>query len=73
MRVDPQNERIAMGLLDSRWDDRCPHCETKVEMHPYFEAADYATTFKFECPCCKRLINVTVHAVPEFELEPCDG
>lgn len=51
----------------SRFDERCPHCEAKLDFYSVFQASDYEIEFDFECSSCGGKIEVYVHSVPEFE------
>ncbi len=53
---------------NSRWNERCPSCDFKIDVHSYFVSHDYSTDFQIDCPICDKPIQVDVHPVPEFEL-----
>jgi transcription elongation factor Elf1 len=55
-----------------RFDERCPHCGTKIAVHEHFVSHDYSNCFTMECPLCEEEIEVEVHSVPEFELRKVD-
>lgn len=48
--------------------ERCPYCETKIDVYDHFISHDYASNFEIDCPSCEETIEVDVHAVPEFEM-----
>ena len=51
-----------------RFDERCPYCETKIDVHDHFVSHDHARSFVMECPnpACQKEIDVD--AIPEFRL-----
>jgi hypothetical protein len=61
---------VAGGALGSgRWDECCPHCGKKLDVYSAWQAREYPDDeFEFECCHCEKLVQVYVHAVPEFEL-----
>lgn len=60
--------------MAGRFDERCPHCEMKIEhLYDSFIAGDYRIDFSFPCPFCDKEIIVDVHTVPEFELSKPEG
>lgn len=66
--------RQNMGVLSvGRFDEKCPHCEKKLDVHHEFQRRDYAAAFIFNCPFCEKPISCDVHSIPEFELEKYKG
>lgn len=50
------------------FNECCPHCSAKLDLHAAFEAKDYSTEFYLDCPKCEKRIECIVHTVPEFEV-----
>jgi hypothetical protein len=48
------------------FDERCPHCNAKLDCNRKWQDSDHSTEFTIECECGKR-VSVYVHMVPEFE------
>jgi hypothetical protein len=57
------------------FDGRCPHCNHDIgdkRLHSIWTDHDYSTSFEFDCEKCERSIEMTVHSVPEFELQKAE-
>lgn len=55
-------------MLDSNWNETCPHCGTKVDVYSIWSSYDNDDSFRFECPKCAQQVACDVITVPEFEL-----
>lgn len=60
-----------------RWDDTCPHCETKINYDEYLcerhASADWQSPFKMACPHCLGKLEVEVRVAPEFGIAKKEG
>lgn len=53
-------------IVMAGFDERCPHCNAKIDCNARWSSSDHSTEFHVDCECGKR-VCVNVHMVPEFE------
>ena len=58
-----------MKLIHSRFDERCPHCDMNIR-EQLRRQWEYRDSYQINCDGCKRLVQVDVHSIPEFETSP---
>jgi len=53
----------------SGFDERCPHCDAKIDCQSAWQNSDHQDCFKHVCGECDKTLEITVHSVPEFRTE----